>query len=979
MSELMVLNDILQTLAIPAADFISPILGDIAKDIGKDKVKDWLENYFDKKFPENKQQLLLKALLKALRDLLRPFQDELLDNGLNEEQARILIPQIKQFLDSPEIKTAIRLAFTESDSPVDAKLLAEGWQQLPTASLLPKDFSWSRIAGRFSRSVRHLREEDEELSKIVLRQAAQEEAQASRQIAGLAPEFDLEGYRESLLEFHGNLKLELLDAIGSAYRVKLWSVFVPQTVRDCQEYIPQLFEIPKEYQQHLHGRGELEDTVLDLSSESVKHRRKNYLDQSPRQVLEVVNDSGIDHLVILGDPGSGKSTLLKSLALEWARIEDVTDRYVRPLPLLIELAAYDRWDCTNRKSFVRYLQDAQTVHQLDQLQLDQMLQRPGGAILLLDGLDEIFEPNRRKAAINDIHRFSNEYPATRIIVTSRVIGYEQRQLADAGFRHFMLQDLDNTQIADFLDRWYSRFVTNPHDRVAKKERLLHSISQPGSIRELAGNPLLLTLMAILNLNNDLPRDRVRLYERASELLLDQWEVERLGLEVEIAYREKAEMLRQLAHYMQGTPSGLKGNIIAGDELQQIFRDYLSAVLKLTDTYQVANRLVVQLRERNFILCHLGADYYAFVHRTMLEYFCASALVYRALDEDLIVEFLKANVYDAHWQDESWHEVLKLIAGMNDRVSVPRVAQIIEYLADSSNLDAESQKLFLAVSCYLEIDVKLRPQRTGDLITVALIELLQSSISNGYDSKVGLTEDSDHIISRAKYFLGHLQLKGDPPDWLKACASRSSDPVVCEKAVQALVRQWKGDYETYHWLRNIAIESNNEFLRKTTIAELAQGWRNEREVFSILKDSACRDGSEMVRESAIKGLATEWSSDPNTLPLLKTRIKEDKSENVRKTLLQELARGWYSTVDVFNLIKEIAEADQNGDMRNEALETLTNHWSEEPSVWLLLKDRVEKDEDKRVLRTIRKKLESNPVDDPEVEETLRKLKRRIGRS
>jgi predicted NACHT family NTPase len=72
------------------------------------------------------------------------------------------------------------------------------------------------------------------------------------------------------------------------------------------------------------------------------------------------------------------------------------------------------------------------------------------AVLLLDGLDEIFDQNRRNDALNDIHRFSNDYPDTPVIVTSRIIGYQQRRLSDAGFRHFMLQDLEDAQITEFL-------------------------------------------------------------------------------------------------------------------------------------------------------------------------------------------------------------------------------------------------------------------------------------------------------------------------------------------------------------------------------------------------------------------------------------------------------------------------------------------------------------------------------------------------
>ena len=81
---------------------------------------------------------------------------------------------------------------------------------------------------------------------------------------------------------------------------------------------------------------------------------------------------------------------------------------------------------------------------------------------------------------------------------------------------------------------------------------------------------------------------------------------------------------------------------------------------------VARLLIEQLRSRNFILCFLGGDAYGFVHRTFLEYFCASEYVWQFKEtQTLSIEQLKTEVFGKHWQDESWHEVLRLIAGMID--------------------------------------------------------------------------------------------------------------------------------------------------------------------------------------------------------------------------------------------------------------------------------------------------------------------------
>ncbi|MEQ9554059.1 MAG: hypothetical protein RIM23_31115 [Coleofasciculus sp. G3-WIS-01] len=49
--------------------------------------------------------------------------------------------------------------------------------------------------------------------------------------------------------------------------------------------------------------------------------------------------------------------------------------------------------------------------------------------LMFDGLDEVFDPGKREDVITDIHRFTNDYPDVRVIVTSRVIGYKPQRIA----------------------------------------------------------------------------------------------------------------------------------------------------------------------------------------------------------------------------------------------------------------------------------------------------------------------------------------------------------------------------------------------------------------------------------------------------------------------------------------------------------------------------------------------------------------------
>ena len=240
--------------------------------------------------------------------------------------------------------------------------------------------------------------------------------------------------------------------------------------------------------------------------------------------------------------------------------------------------------------------------------------------------------------------------------------------------------------------------TRPNGR-RRPTRLRQSIANVAAIRELAQNPLLLTLMALLNRHQELPRDRNELYEQASRLMLQQWDATRairedpLLAQQSFDYKDKQAMLRAVAFRMQTSPKGWAGNVIAGDDLEQTLVDYLRGQ-GYADPRPVAKRLIRQLRERNFVLCLLGGDYFAFVHRTFLEFFYSrgrgsgsSRRRRRSLRATL-----QRETFDAHWQDKSWHEVLRLIAA---RLEPSFAARVFFGLLTQQDTTERCVHLFLA--------------------------------------------------------------------------------------------------------------------------------------------------------------------------------------------------------------------------------------------------------------------------------------------
>jgi GTP-dependent phosphoenolpyruvate carboxykinase len=115
---------------------------------------------------------------------------------------------------------------------------------------LPDEFSWKQVNKPYLNKVKAIIRESPQLRAILDSQNIEATAQNTKELAGIVPEFDLRRYQEGIRELSANLNLDSLDTTVYDYREKLkvWQVFIAQNVRECQEYLPQVYEIPKEHQ-----------------------------------------------------------------------------------------------------------------------------------------------------------------------------------------------------------------------------------------------------------------------------------------------------------------------------------------------------------------------------------------------------------------------------------------------------------------------------------------------------------------------------------------------------------------------------------------------------------------------------------------------------------------------------------------------------------------------------------------------------------
>jgi predicted NACHT family NTPase len=195
--------------------------------------------------------------------------------------------------------------------------------------------------------------------------------------------------------------------------------------------------------------------------------------------------------ILLGDPGSGKTTMLHHLALHLLR-------ETRRLPILLKIAELGM-SHTLRETIDRIYGGNLGEPAAEEI-------RSGRAVILLDGLDEVLEPNSARTILSHVAAEAGTCP---VIVASRTIGY-QRPVSV--FKELSLLPLDKQAQHRLLLRWVGE--------EARVERALERIHLMPRMRPLAENPLLLTLVGIvMREGQDVPVRRSVLYRQAVQMLL----------------------------------------------------------------------------------------------------------------------------------------------------------------------------------------------------------------------------------------------------------------------------------------------------------------------------------------------------------------------------------------------------------------------------------------------------------------------------
>jgi NACHT domain len=155
---------------------------------------------------------------------------------------------------------------------------------------------------------------------------------------------------------------------------------------------------------------------------------------APAHVLDVWQLAAeIDRSVLLGDPGGGKTTAAKVLMHHFASKGLDSDREW-PVPFLVTLREYAATYPPERSVAMHIEHELETFYQCPPPPgLVDLLLLTGRAVVIFDGLDELLDTSRRQDVAARVERFCSEYPLAAVLVTSRLIGYDQARLDEGRY------------------------------------------------------------------------------------------------------------------------------------------------------------------------------------------------------------------------------------------------------------------------------------------------------------------------------------------------------------------------------------------------------------------------------------------------------------------------------------------------------------------------------------------------------------------
>ncbi|MFF4233332.1 NACHT domain-containing protein [Streptomyces sp. NPDC001820] len=371
-----------------------------------------------------------------------------------------------------------------------------------------------------------------------------------------------------------------------------------------------------------------------------------------RSITHYLGGSKPTVLTLAGDPGAGKTTLLRQLALKAAEGELKSSR---SLPVLLQL----RDHASDIASLPRVTMPDIIHASLGELQgraragwFERRLE-DGRCLVLLDGLDEVFDQDEQQAVSTWIAEQVERYPGSDFLITSRTFPADWRPSRTV--RALTLRPYTDKQVAEYLDGWLrssSGLVSRRTVESARLDtrRMLDALCARSDIFELARNPVMLGLLTnAYHFTGQMPNSRTALYGELAQFLLSRRQP-RATRSPELSPVGKQRVVRVLALAMTETGREQASEAECAQVIERV----------LLRSGSVRPTRFLQLMVNDGILVRCDNGMYAFAHRALQEFLAAEQI--RAQGS---VRLLVEHVGDPRWRDiiltwASWEDASPVI-------------------------------------------------------------------------------------------------------------------------------------------------------------------------------------------------------------------------------------------------------------------------------------------------------------------------------
>lgn len=355
-------------------------------------------------------------------------------------------------------------------------------------------------------------------------------------------------------------------------------------------------------------------------------------------------------LMILGKPGAGKTTFMKRLATQCNQGKFEADR----IPVFITLKEFAEDE--GKPDLKNYLAQQWRACDVEETHLTRVL-KLGHVLVLLDGLDEIQAIDQDRV-LKSIKTFTEQFYNCQCVMTCRIAA---REYMFEKFTDVEVADFNEEQIKDFAAKWF-RAKNNSE----KSKNFIKRLQNNKPIKELATNPLLLTLLCLVfdQLDN-FPNNRSDLCKEGLDALLKQWDakrnIRRDQVYKKLSLKQKVDLLSQLAYqtFDQGNYF-FKQNVI-----ETKIKDYISSLTDEHEDEEVlqldSEAVLNSIEAQHGLLVERAKGIYSFSHLIFQEYFTAQHITSSSVQNRMALENLAQQC-----TNKRYREVIFLAAEILDK-------------------------------------------------------------------------------------------------------------------------------------------------------------------------------------------------------------------------------------------------------------------------------------------------------------------------